>query len=385
MCKTDSFFTDHSSYGEVNQLGGVFVNGRPLPTKMRLKIVEMAQAGIRPCDISRHLKVSHGCVSKILQRYNETGSILPGTIGGSKPRVTTPKVVSAIRTYKQKDHGIFAWEIRDKLIQDKICDKYNVPSVSSISRILRHKLGSISPYPGSILPFAPVTSSEHVKMASVTSQTGLHSAKPATAFYGSFYPYHTPHAYHNAMQFQSIQPPAPAHHPFSPSLPHGIAASTTAPGHSSVTSSPPTAVNHMTSSSCWPAHYAMTDIFSSFCAPSLHSVTSASVSAPDIDPDSGNMTSSHSTSIEPNLKDLDSNRFSSAAGHDLESKFNPPTDSLKTLHKQAYRSPNFSSTHDPFSYGYANCYYYPKPASTEGGPVGFVEKSHGTSGVYCAN
>lgn len=139
----DFVFTEQT-YGEVNQLGGVFVNGRPLPNAIRLRIVELAQLGIRPCDISRQLRVSHGCVSKILARYNETGSILPGAIGGSKPRVTTPNVVKNIREYKQNDPGIFAWEIRDRLLADGVCDKYNVPSVSSISRILRNKIGNLS-------------------------------------------------------------------------------------------------------------------------------------------------------------------------------------------------------------------------------------------------
>jgi paired box protein 1/9 len=105
----------------VNQLGGVFVNGRPLPNAIRLRIVELAQLGVRPCDISRQLRVSHGCVSKILARYNETGSILPGAIGGSKPRVTTPNVVKHIKIYKERDPGIFAWEIRDKLLADGVC------------------------------------------------------------------------------------------------------------------------------------------------------------------------------------------------------------------------------------------------------------------------
>ncbi len=91
-----------NQYGEVNQLGGLFVNGRPLPNHVRVRIIELAQLGIRPCDISRQLRVSHGCVSKILARYNETGSILPGAIGGSKPRVTTPKVVNFIKDLKMK-------------------------------------------------------------------------------------------------------------------------------------------------------------------------------------------------------------------------------------------------------------------------------------------
>lgn len=71
----------------VNQLGGVFVNGRPLPDGVRKRIVELAIMGVRPCDISRQLLVSHGCVSKILTRFYETGSIRPGSIGGSKTKV----------------------------------------------------------------------------------------------------------------------------------------------------------------------------------------------------------------------------------------------------------------------------------------------------------
>ncbi|CAG9539880.1 unnamed protein product [Cercopithifilaria johnstoni] len=124
---------------EVNQLGGAFVNGRPLPLRLRCKIIELTKHGFRPCDISRRLKISHGCISKILSRYAEYGTIMPGTIGGSKPRVTTPAVVEYIHRLKLRNPRIFAWEIREQLLHDKICHKHNLPSVSSISRILRNK------------------------------------------------------------------------------------------------------------------------------------------------------------------------------------------------------------------------------------------------------
>ena len=95
---------------------------------------------MRPCDISRQLRVSHGCVSKILSRFYETGTFRAGVIGGSKPKVATPHVVDAIAKYKRENPTMFAWEIRERLVSDGVCPQDGVPSVSSINRIVRNKV-----------------------------------------------------------------------------------------------------------------------------------------------------------------------------------------------------------------------------------------------------
>ncbi|XP_071529054.1 LOW QUALITY PROTEIN: uncharacterized protein [Panulirus ornatus] len=166
---TSYYFGDDSSkgHGGVNQLGGVFVNGRPLPDMVRQRIVELAHNGVRPCDISRQLRVSHGCVSKILSRFYETGSYKAGVIGGSKPKVATPMVVDTIARYKQENPTMFAWEIRDRLLVENVCSQENVPSVSSINRIVRNKAAEKVKHglPGAPSPVSQASVITHVPPA----------------------------------------------------------------------------------------------------------------------------------------------------------------------------------------------------------------------------
>lgn len=72
----------------------------------------------------------------LYNRYYETGSFKAGVIGGSKPKVATPHVVDAIADYKRENPTMFAWEIRDRLLAEGICNQENVPSVSSINRLI---------------------------------------------------------------------------------------------------------------------------------------------------------------------------------------------------------------------------------------------------------
>ncbi|XP_064632569.1 paired box protein Pax-2a-like [Lineus longissimus] len=126
----------HTGQTGVNQLGGVFVNGRPLPDHVRRRIVELALLGVRPCDISRQLLVSHGCVSKILTRFYETGSIKPGAIGGSKPKRVCPSASRKLPDIKNEmPSHLPCWDQDPLLSRGAIGDVITNQSLMSLHRI----------------------------------------------------------------------------------------------------------------------------------------------------------------------------------------------------------------------------------------------------------
>ncbi|CAL4179067.1 unnamed protein product, partial [Meganyctiphanes norvegica] len=91
------------------------------------------QPNLRTLQLAHHMASTQGAVNKLI-----AGSLRPpGMIGGSKPKVATPAVVNKIEQYKRENPTVFAWEIREKLIEDSVCVNSTAPSVSSINRILR--------------------------------------------------------------------------------------------------------------------------------------------------------------------------------------------------------------------------------------------------------
>lgn len=85
---------------------------------------------------------------------------------------------------------MFAWEIQERLVEEGLCDKYTIPSVSSISRILKGRVGSRA------VKLKPT----HI----VTQQVCTEEASPSSSHYddwsGGFQP--------TSNQWQSVNVPA---------------------------------------------------------------------------------------------------------------------------------------------------------------------------------
>ncbi|KHN76307.1 Protein gooseberry [Toxocara canis] len=62
-----------------NLYGRPYCPGRPLSMEDRGQIIELHMGGMKVNAISKQLCISHGCVSKIISRYRETGMLSPAS------------------------------------------------------------------------------------------------------------------------------------------------------------------------------------------------------------------------------------------------------------------------------------------------------------------
>ncbi|EPB76937.1 paired box' domain protein [Ancylostoma ceylanicum] len=62
-----------------NLYGRPYCPGRPLSMAERRRIIELHMSGMKVNAISKTLCISHGCVSKIISRYRQTGILSPAS------------------------------------------------------------------------------------------------------------------------------------------------------------------------------------------------------------------------------------------------------------------------------------------------------------------
>uniref|UniRef100_A0A915LND8 Paired domain-containing protein n=1 Tax=Meloidogyne javanica TaxID=6303 RepID=A0A915LND8_MELJA len=62
-----------------NLYGRSYCPGRPLSMEERAKIIQLFHGGMKVNAISKQLCISHGCVSKIITRFRETGNLMPSS------------------------------------------------------------------------------------------------------------------------------------------------------------------------------------------------------------------------------------------------------------------------------------------------------------------
>lgn len=117
----------------------MYNSGKPLSLELRSRIINLSCLGLRQCEISRRLKVTHGCISKLLSKYQETGNLDPSQNTG-RPRVITADIERKIDQYRREDPGAFCWELREYLLRDNVCTVDDVPSLSSLSRLIKNKI-----------------------------------------------------------------------------------------------------------------------------------------------------------------------------------------------------------------------------------------------------
>ena len=115
--------------------GGIYDNGRSLPTMYRDRILDLHHDGLGERHIAREVRVGHTYVGKVIKRYDESNTDLRAQRSHfAKPEVdqTASEYIECCRLMNP---SIYGSEIRQRLLLDGVVHPVDIPSVSQMNRV----------------------------------------------------------------------------------------------------------------------------------------------------------------------------------------------------------------------------------------------------------
>ena len=114
-----------------NMNGGIYDNGRSLPTMYRDRILDLHHDGLSERQIAREVRVSHTYVGEVIKRYDESNIGLRA----QRSHFVKPKVDQTVSEYieccRLMNPSIYGSEIRQRLLLDGVVHPVDIPSVST--------------------------------------------------------------------------------------------------------------------------------------------------------------------------------------------------------------------------------------------------------------
>lgn len=119
----------------LNSNGGIYDNGRSLPTMYRDRILDLHHDGHGERQIAREAHVSHTFAGNVIKRYNESNT----SLRAQRSNYLKPKIDQTVSEYIEVERlvkpSIYGSEIRERLLLDGVVHPTDLPSVSQINKV----------------------------------------------------------------------------------------------------------------------------------------------------------------------------------------------------------------------------------------------------------
>ena len=126
---------------DYNALGREFRPGKPLYTEIRRQRVDLYLSGEGPRAISRAVCVTHGEVCRIIRHFQTYGTYSPFSQGGQRnPSKLSENVLESIELFKLIKPIMFEREIRERSLNDGVCNGGNLPALSTVNKGIKNKV-----------------------------------------------------------------------------------------------------------------------------------------------------------------------------------------------------------------------------------------------------